>query len=145
MRVREIKFRQPIIDKNGNFLRWHYWGFINEKFIRPEVNMMSIERAKKESQQYTGLKDKNGKEIYVDDIILIKTKQWDSEKQKNFWKKEYVLIKCNTLGNCKAYYDLDATKKWDNNGIYEDWHDYWEENDNIENVGNIFENPELLK
>lgn len=62
--------------------------------------------------QFTGLKDKNGKEIYEGDIL----KQYD---------KTY-----------EVYYI---------NGHFMSCNELWEENTRSEVIGNIYENPELLK
>ena len=63
--MKPIKFRQRVKDT------WHYWGFINEYgyliFKGIEGNISSIEEALKNSQQFTGLLDKNDKEIFEGD------------------------------------------------------------------------------
>lgn len=49
---RAIKFRQE--DNKQNPKTWHYWGFIDERFIPPIVNLGGGQ-----SYQFTGLLDKN--------------------------------------------------------------------------------------
>jgi len=63
--MREIKFRQPIF-LNGKFHKFHYWGDIKGGFVGP----MKANQGR-DSEQYTGLKDKNGKEIYENDIVKV--------------------------------------------------------------------------
>jgi len=70
-RMGEIKFRQPILVR-GKFGYWHYWGFLSEgQFASPEINSSSINKAKETIQQFTGLHDRNGREIYEGDILLL--------------------------------------------------------------------------
>jgi hypothetical protein len=80
--------------------------------------------------QYTGLKDKNGKEIYEGDIV----KLWFDEGEEVFWNS--FLVKffegcfiCEFLqGDTEEY------------PIFE----YWNDSKDLEIIGNIYENPELL-
>ena len=65
---REIKYRQPIRTKNGKFKEWFYWGYIDEQWIQCHFQLNGVD-TRKESQQFTGLIDKNGKEIYEGDIV----------------------------------------------------------------------------
>lgn len=86
--------------------------------------------------QSTNLKDKNGKEIYEGDIIEI----IDNE-----YKKTYV--KCVVgwqVDSYKCFKNIDMTDKWDNGDSYEDWSDDVDWGDTTI-IGNIYENPKLLK
>lgn len=72
--------------------------------------------------QYTGLKDKNGREIYEGDIVVE-----NSTDEKD--KPEIV-----------AY----AFNEWCEDGFYSGYL-FWSGSNNYEVIGNIYENPELLE
>jgi uncharacterized phage protein (TIGR01671 family) len=78
--------------------------------------------------QYTGLKDKNGKEIYEGDICYVYPDEW-----------EFQLEGCN---HNVIYFEGGFGLKRDKNPfypLYKSLADYC----NV--IGNIYENPELLE
>lgn len=63
-----LKFRQALYRK-GIFRGFHYWGFTEDGFIGPETHTQPIEEAHKNSDPFTGLTDKDGTEIYNNDLV----------------------------------------------------------------------------
>ena len=135
--MREIKFRawdkedkRMIIDEqdfipvkvtNKGVLRLNphhkenFWEFIDEERF--------------EIMQYTGIKDKNGREIYEGDIIST-----DLDRPFNIvvFRNGAFMFQCHDNG--KDYYDYMFS--------VEEESDRWEYG---EVIGNIYENPELLE
>lgn len=80
-----------------------------------------------ELMQCTGLKDKNGKLIYEGDIIY--------KKGSKNWKKEKMYSK---VVWCEVYAEFNIS---DEDGL----HRMPSNPNNVEVLGNIYENPELLQ
>ena len=131
--MREILFKAKRID-NGEWTygylygiwerKYILWGMINDIPNMTEVDTSTI-------CQCTGLKDKNGNLIWENDIlrrILLPTKRIE----KNF-RIAYVPYKC-----CLSAIDLDGS-----NITF--LSDYINNQYEVEVIGNIFDNPELLE
>lgn len=69
--MRDIKFRQPILDLEGDLIYFHYWGFIDGAFIGPETSAATIKEASQLSQRFTMMSDREETEIYEGDILLV--------------------------------------------------------------------------
>jgi len=87
--------------------------------------------------QYTGLKDKNGKEIYEGDIIITNDYPFMDEG-----KQSYVaIVEWLFAGFHRTLKCVNKNKRGGSDGINEPL----EEGEYFEVIGNIYENPELLK
>ena len=130
--MREIKFRawNQVMEK---MFTWNEFLNTNMKntFIAPESTAMIL-------MQYTGTHDENGKEIYEGDIV--KFKHRDITIMAPVKYGEWQESKCDEY-DCPHYgYYIDY--KWDNY-CENTGFDLYEKI--VEVVGNIYENPELLK
>lgn len=114
--MREIKFRA--------------WSLINRKWVEPtsryeigDISFLQVGgfRNGVEVMQYTGFNDKNGKEIYEGDIL-----GGDATNAFVVW--------VDSVGG----WGIRDTKEWRALGTYL-------EHIEVEVIGNIYENPELLK
>ena len=94
--------------------------------------------------QYTGLKDKNGKEIYEGDIITGTDYPFIDEGKQNY--VGIVVFYDNTASFGYEYQCVRKDKRGISNGINNEF----EANENLicaylEVIGNIYDNPELLE
>jgi uncharacterized phage protein (TIGR01671 family) len=137
--MREIKFRSWEKDKKV-MREW--------EFVRIQWNMLIFESDKVNIMQFTGLKDKNGKEIYEGDIVLFE----DTES-------EYVDVGIGGNGVKVAeqqinnffpvvYWNGMFGMEIEGSETFEDGfstlHEVVETQNLTEVIGNIYENPELL-
>ena len=101
--------------------------------------------------QYTGLKDKNGKEIYEGDIvcmddsvagyppsITIKNRKYLGKLVIVKWANEYGTFEVESIPRFEG--DVPGYQNWLHN-IF----DYKNDINTVEVIGNIYENPELLE
>ena len=107
--IARLSFRRNIYD--GNI----YGGLVNID----EIELM----------QSTGLKDKNGKEIFEGDILAVKTDDGTLNVYV-FWDEEHALF----MFESKQYNEKEALAELLEDNSYP-----------FEILGNIYENPELLE
>lgn len=126
---REIKFR-AWDEVSEKMLNWNDFLDTNMKntFIAPESTGLIL-------MQYTGLHDKNGKEIYEGDVVLYEDWEMAYEGGGNdsFINKGIIeYVECNCCFNVTERQTVELQDV-----LYKD-------NESLEVIGNIYDNPELL-
>lgn len=119
--MREIKFR--------GLTKKKVWVF--GSYIKTDIDALCIVYGDGEQEeiipesvgQFTGLKDKNGKEIYEGDILT----KWDKLRKKVFFSQKHFNFQLAHLDN-KGFCDTLS---------------FWNQ-ESTEIIGNIHSNPELL-
>lgn len=153
--MREIKFR------GRNYCGLWMYGYLmptpkpiihlDDKFsiCVSTSGLMSVDRVNYEVEthtigQFTGLHDKNGKEIYEGDIV--------KNKEVGGYGLEYIGVVRYYEEDCRFGIDTTITNKFtkrllftDGECSFNDGHCTIEYYNEYEVLGNIFDNPELLK
>ena len=109
--MREIKFRAWDGEEMTDWDEFDGGDMTLEQFFAPDVPVWNV-------MQFTGLKDKNGKEIYERDVVK---------------GNEHFIEQVHFKNGCWYTSEDSSTMKVK---LF-DW-------DDIEIIGNIYENPELL-
>lgn len=134
---REIKFRvwKPLQKRYDYIDRYSYEegvGFLDtSNGLHNDNNVW---------EQFTGLHDKNGVEIYKNDVV-----KWDDCSNGEYWRFAVVQINPDIQFNCSLIEQVGEIKNSSKHIFrlakfaYEDTENY------LEVIGNIYQNPELIK
>lgn len=110
------------------------WEFSTDpyEFTLPQKDYLWSQHDKTIWMQYTGLKDENGKEIYEGDVLGCVSN--------DDWRRSYYNAKIQVIYNdSKARFEGDRSAKFS----HKDIPDILRKEFAV--IGNIYENPELLK
>ena len=144
--MRNIKFRGLRTDGKG----WVYGGYFQHtpdedgvRYYIFDFNEGAVEVIPESIGQFTGLHDKNGKEIYEGDIV-----KWGMHNGSEEHWHRYAVVEINPDIQFRIlFYILSETgerKLTDNDVLHYGRFAYKDTENHLEIIGNIYENPELL-
>jgi uncharacterized phage protein (TIGR01671 family) len=134
--MREIKFRGKNYEN-----KWKYGDLVQEKWGQGKAIMIKKDKRawsvlEDTVGQYTGLHDKNGKEIYEGDIVLYEDWEmcYEGGGNDSFINKG-IIEYCNS--NC--CFNVTERQTTDLQDVL------YEGNEDLEVIGNIYDDPNLLE
>lgn len=131
--MREILFRGKAFNGEWEYGVPVFSGLNNELAFMKQMHSYDHQVIPETVGQYTGITDDNGKKIFEGDILSITNDDPDYD----YITKVY--LDCNTLCVDVQGQDYDCTSIGFAIGIWDD------ECDQVEIIGNIYDNPELLE
>jgi len=143
-KMREIKFRawDTVMQEwvKSKFLQDLIYIGVPKNLGNGFFNIYQFDPPRYKIIQHTGLKDKNGKEIYEGDIVTYDISQTQHYKGIIDWCKSYFVTKY--FYNKNDAFMKQPAQIWHTKGMHRLDEELLY---NLEILGNIYENPELLK
>lgn len=140
--MREIKFRVWVVPKKDDdlpFIEPHpYMAVQGEPDIETLSSFMFHYADAENLMRYTGLPDREKKDIYEGDIVQLR--YWHNNPPSKRPKQKFITVQLPVIfedGQFKP--DDQETRSTDYGTTYGNW---WE---HCAVIGNIFENPDLIK
>ena len=143
--MREIKFRAKA-RFNGTIGSDQVW--VHSSFLNLKADRLTLggKRCQRETLgQYTGLKDKNRKEIYEGDVLDIKgatCNEYDFRGIVSFYDGTFCLAAMRQTELAKKHGYLDRVRFW-KDGCHDHHSLEMIESFEMEIIGNTYENPKL--
>lgn len=139
--MREILFRAKTVDDNC----WHYGDIFHSSAnpsqtrIHDYENHVNFEAIEDTLGQFTGLTDKNGVKIFEGDILSSDRYPYTSDGNQNYYAEVVWFDNCPAFG----LYTFKSPKSVVR-GVAEGSEFIEDDLSDMEVVGNIYDNPELL-
>ena len=144
--IGKVKHHDPMTNPKNGWVEGYYLQDLTQGEMRSYIFNCPCcwEVIPKTIGQFTGLLDKNGKEIYEGDIV--------HKKEIGGYGYEYIGVVRYYEKDCRFGIDLTATDNFSKRALFTDGE--VQENDGYctvtytleyEVLGNVFDNPELLK
>ncbi len=137
--MREIKFKRAFFKENGDFSHFTEWGVgvKHSEFTSPSTNNFTKTH---KDLQLTNLLDKNKTKIYEGDIVLFNKKHYEVK-----YFEKWGMFGLVGKSNYKPFDEEDPLGSGGSSTSYKPYilGEYYQKR--MEVVGNLYENPKLLK